>query len=165
MERLVLKRLFRNFAAWGYRRRGFISRRDMVTFDGKRSARRIEFLWNDEWISKDGKERHGRRPWYLPLNAFLHCWDPEHDGEEMHDHPRWSITVCLAGQLTERTPWGERVLTPGSIVVRSRKAIHSFYVEPRFRGRTWTLFIVGRRNHRQNRYVIQGQSINTGHGK
>ena len=155
----MLKKLFRNFAAWGYRRRGFISRRNMNTFEGQRSARRIEFLWYDEWIK--GDKRYNRPPWWRPFNAFLHCWNPEHDGETFHDHPRWSITLCLAGQLIERTPWAERTLTPGSVVIRSRKAIHAFYVPPEHRGKTWTLFIVGRRNHPQNRYVIQDQGRDT----
>jgi hypothetical protein len=156
---LVLNRIFRNFVAWGYRRRGFISRRRMTTFEGQLSAIRVEFLWNDEWIQ--GDKRWNRPPWWRPFNAFLHCWKPEHNGETFHDHPRWSITVCLAGQLIERTPWSERTLKPGSVVIRSRKAIHAFYVPPKYRGRTWTLFVVGRRNHRQNRYVIEGQTLNS----
>ncbi len=72
----------------------------------------------------------------------------------MHDHPRWSITICLRGRLIEHTPWGAHVLSPGVIVVRSRKAIHEFEVPIGFRGKTWTLFIVGRRNYRQNTYRI-----------
>ena len=45
-------------------------------------------------------------------------------------------------------------LQPGSIVIRSRKAIHAFRVPKEHHGKTWTLFIVGRRNHRQNTYVV-----------
>jgi hypothetical protein len=90
-----------------------------------------------------------------PFNALLHCWRPDADyAEEMHDHPRWSITLCLRGELIERTPWRERRLRPGSIQIRSRKFIHKFEIPPEHRGKTWTLFIVGRRNHRQNTYQI-----------
>ncbi len=162
MERLVLQRLTRMFIVWAYRRRrgGYApDRRDMMTFDGHRSAKRIAPFWPDEWI--DGDKRYNRPPWWRPFNAFLHCWCPNHDGEEFHDHPRWSITICLAGQMIERTPWAERTLRPGSIVIRSRKAIHGFYVPPEYRGKTWTLFIVGRRNHPQNRYVIRDQGRDT----
>jgi hypothetical protein len=40
------------------------------------------------------------------------------------------------------------------VVIRSRKAIHSFEVSAGYRGKTWTLFIVGRRKHRQNTYEV-----------
>lgn len=160
----MLNRLVRKIIYWAVTRRGhYLWRRQMMTFDGKLSAFRHEILWRDEWI--DGGKRWNRPPWWRPFNAFLHLWRPQHQGEEMHDHPRWSITILLQGRMIERTPWSERVLTPGSIVIRSRKAIHSFVVDPAHRGKTWTLFIVGRRNHRQNRYVIQGQSLNTAHRK
>jgi hypothetical protein len=154
----------RKFIAWAVTRRGhYLYRRKMVTFDGKLAAFRHEILWRDEWI--DGDQRWNRPPWWRPFNAFLHCWRPQHSGEEFHDHPRWSVTIVLKGQLTERTPWNAKLLKPGSIVIRSRKAIHAFQVAPEWRGKTWTLFIVGRRNHRQNRYEIKGQSLNTAHGK
>ena len=160
-------------------------RQHVVTFDGVFSFFRFEFLWPDEhpdiwwdrhlrWLERQRAEgprlydsaswtgipadrRFNRPPWWRPFNAFLHCWRPKHEGEEFHDHPRWSITICLRGQLIERTPWAARTLTPGSVVIRSRKAIHGFYVAPENRGRTWTLFVVGRRNHRQNRYAIKLQ--------
>jgi hypothetical protein len=124
----------------------------VVKFDGSFLFRRYEFLWFDE---SDGRSFH-RPPWWRPFNAFLHLWRPT-AGEEFHDHPRWSVTVCLAGELTEKTPWGERVLRPGSIQFRTRKFIHAFEVKPEHRGKTWTLFIVGRRNHWQNTYVVKSQ--------
>ena len=141
------------FIVWAMRRSSYRIR--VITASGDFSFYRFEFLWPDEYITHRG--HFDRPPWWRPFNVLLHCWKPEHDGEEMHDHPRWSITICLRGELTERTPWSERVLRPGSIVIRSRKAIHAFRVAPEFRGRTWTLFIVGRRNHQQNRYVIEPQ--------
>ena len=39
-------------------------------------------------------------------------------------------------------------------MIRSRKAIHAFEVPVEAMGETWTLFIVGRRKHRQNTYVV-----------
>jgi hypothetical protein len=38
--------------------------------------------------------------------------------------------------------------------LRSRKYIHAFSIPEGYSGKTWTLFIVGRRNHRQNTYVV-----------
>lgn len=138
-------------------RRARHRRRQVVRFDGSFLFWRFEFLWWDEFIDRSG-DRHNRPPWWRPFNAFLHCWNPTDDkGEGMHDHPRWSITICLRGRIIESTPWSRRELRPGSVVLRSRKYIHSFAVPDGYRGKTWTLFIVGRRNHRQNTYVVTQQ--------
>lgn len=130
----------------------------VVTGDeGKFLFWRHEPFWPDEYINKEGVHRH-RPPWWRPFNALLHVWKPlAGTRESMHDHPRWSITVCLRGKMIEHTPWGDNVLTPGSVVFRSRKYIHAFSIPEGFSGKTWTLFIVGRRNHRQNTYVVTAQ--------
>ncbi|MGN6312883.1 MAG: hypothetical protein ACTHMO_03875 [Rhodanobacteraceae bacterium] len=133
----------------------------VVTHGGDRLFQRFEFLWPDEYLGQftDGSERMVHAlPWWRPFNAFVHRWCPaENLREAVHDHPRWSITICLRGRIIERTPWDERLLKPGSIVIRSHKAIHSFEVPKGFRGKTWTLFIVGRRKHRQNTYAVSPQ--------
>jgi len=129
-------------------------RREIVRFDQTHLFWRWEFLWWDEGINAKG-EHYYRPPWWRPFNMFLHLWNPLDDqGEGMHDHPRWSVTVCLRGKLIERTPWKERILRPGSIVIRSRRYIHEFSVPEGYRGKTWTLFIVGRRNHPQSSYRV-----------
>jgi len=174
-------RLLTCFILWARRRAPHRLR--VVTFDDKFSFSRFEFLWGDEihdaswdrhkvwvlknlpagwrdssfWTGIEGTKKFNRPPFWRPFNAFLHCWRPEHDGEEFHDHPRWSITICLRGRLIERTPWATRILTPGSVVIRSRKAIHAFQCPKEHHGKTWTIFIVGRRNHRQNRYSIEAK--------
>lgn len=126
----------------------------VVSFDGKHGFTRYAPFWLDEWNGQN------RPPWWRPFNLLVHHWDPEPGyEEELHDHPRWSVTLCLAGKIIERTPWGDRELTPGSIVVRSRKAIHGFSVPEGFSGKTWTLFIVGRRNHPQNTYVVTARGV------
>lgn len=145
--------LLKRAIAWAVRRAG--SRRvNVVTFDRIFLFRRYEPFWRDEYVGRDG--RHWNRPpWWRPFNVLLHCWRPEAGSTEgFHDHPRWSVTICLRGKIVELTPWGERILTAGSVVLRSRKAIHAFRVPDEHRGRTWTLFIAGPRNHRQNTYAI-----------
>lgn len=155
------------FIAWAVRR---AVRRDgqatrVVTFGGDLLFRRYEFLWSDElpdglWedVRDEYPRRPGELPWWRPFNAFVHCWCPAPElREAVHDHPRWSITICLRGRIIERTPWRERLLKPGSLVFRSHKAIHSFEVPKGYQGKTWTLFIVGRRKHRQNTYVVTPQ--------
>lgn len=141
------ERLLRRFILWAIKRNDGLSY-SVVTFGGSRLFYRYEPFGQDEWGAY-------KLPWWKPVNALLHRWVAGKDQREaMHDHPRWSITVCLRGKIIERTPWGERTLTPGSVVIRSRKAIHSFEVPDGYRGKTWTLFIVGRRKHRQNTYEV-----------
>lgn len=120
----------------------------VVTFDGKPLFERYAPFWPDEW-----RGRH-RPPWWRPFNILLHRWT-NGEGDAFHDHPRWSITICLQGKIIEKTPWARRVLTPGSIVFRSRKYIHAFELPEEQSGETWTLFIVGRRNHEQNSYDVR----------
>jgi len=136
---------------------------NVVTFKGDDLFTRYEFLRLDEWpdswfdrmLARDPTaERPNALPWWLPFNAFLHHWKlGSETPESFHDHPRWSITICLKGRIIERTPWRERVLTPGSVVIRSRKYIHAFEIPPGA-GEVWTLFIVGRRKHRQNSFEV-----------
>lgn len=125
-------------------------RQRVVTFDGRLLFYRIAPFWPDEWSGED------RPPWWRPFNILLHEWK-NGEADAFHDHPRWSITVCLKGKIIEKTPWGQRLLRPGSIVIRSRKFIHAFEM-PEDAGETWTLFIVGRRNHLQNSYAITPRS-------
>lgn len=110
-------------------------------------ASRYTPFWEDEWEGGD------RPPWYRPFNILLHCWVKGDQGL-LHDHPRWSVTIVLRGEAIEQTPWGEKTLKPGSFVFRSRKYIHKFIPAPGHECKTWTLFIVGRRNHPQNYYKI-----------
>lgn len=135
----------------------WLRRFQVVTFDKKFLFWRHEVFWPDEWIGANGKHWN-RPPWWRPFNAFLHWWKPG-DGtrEGWHDHPRWSITICLRGRLIEHTPWCDNVLAPGRVIFRSHKYIHAFSVPDGYSGKTWTLFIVGRRNHRQNGYVVSPQ--------
>lgn len=148
------------FIRWAVRRAPHVQ--PVVTFEGAPLFDRYEFLRHDEWpdsLWDKYKDKYAVRPcklpWWLPFNAFVHHWKLGPDTpESFHDHPRWSITICLRGQIIERTPWGERLLTPGSIVFRSRKAIHAFEVPKGSAEEPWTLFIVGRRKHRQNSYAV-----------
>jgi len=120
--------------------------------DGQHILDRYQPFWPDEFISKGHGRHFNRPPWWRPFNILLHRWIIS-QREEMHDHPRWSITICLKGRMIEHTPWGSRILTPGSIVVRSRKAIHALEILPSD-GETWTMFIVGRRNHQQSGFLV-----------
>jgi len=125
---------------------------ELIDSNDKVITQRYCPFWRDEYADDKGIHQC-RPPWYRPFNILLHCWQNSDEGS-MHDHPRWSITILLAGKAIEHNPWGKRELIPGSIVVRSRKAIHRIEIPPEFIGITWSLFIVGRRNHLQNYYKV-----------
>jgi hypothetical protein len=158
------------FIAWAKERAGIVQ--PVVTFGGQPLFDRYEFLRYDEYSDGWWDEHKARckchwcpaqdrrpraLPWWLPLNAFLHHWRlGANTPEEFHDHPRWSVTIVLKGRILERTPWGVNQLRPGSVVIRSRKYIHAFEI-PEGAGEVWTLFIVGRRKHRQNQYDVKAK--------
>lgn len=144
----------------------------VVTFDSKRVFRRFEFLWPDELqdkfyermieAAKDKGDpvpkRPHRPPWWRPFNAFVHCWNRESGSKEgFHDHPRWTVTVLLRGKLIEHTPWRSRTLVPGSIVLRSHRSMHAVEVPQGYSGKSWTLFVCGRRDFRQNTFLVTPQ--------
>lgn len=138
------------FILWLLSRCQHYGRMNIIDFQGKTVANRWCPFWFDEWTGSDGK-KHNRPPWYRPFNILLHRWvTGDRDLSVMHDHPRWSITILLRGKIIEHTPWEKKVLTPGSVVIRGRKYIHTIEVPPEYRGKTWTLFIVGRRNYLQH---------------
>jgi hypothetical protein len=143
--------LVRRFILWALKRDRHPVR--VVTFGGSFEFWRWHPFWRDEFRSRE--KVYNRPPWWRPFNILLHCWAPGREQiDAMHDHPRWSITICLRGRIIEHTPWTAKVLSPGCVEIRSRKAIHEFSVPAGYRGKTWTLFIVGRRNYRQNTYRV-----------
>jgi hypothetical protein len=153
-----VKRLARAFILWMVRRTTWWHRHPLTSWNdetGKhyRVATRYMPFFEDE-IQRGDDTIHRPLPWWTPCNALLHLWRSHDDGTRMHDHPRWSITICLKGELIEKTPWGEKRLRPGSIVFRRPGYIHGFRVDPAHSWKTWTLFIVGRRRACQNTYVV-----------
>ena len=149
-----MTRVFKLFILWVVKTCPRYQIQNIIDSDGTPRMRRYAPFWHDEWTDSDG-QHHQRPPWYRPFNLLVHRWLGSQE-EQMHDHPRWSITICLRGRLIEHTPWGSTVLTPGSMAFRSRKAIHSLEVCKGYEGKAWTVFIVGRRNHLQNYYSIKG---------
>jgi hypothetical protein len=149
MHKLVKRAIDKAIARWSESvSNQLINSNDEVT------TTRHHFLWPDEYWD----DHHGlvnALPWYLPFNVFLHCWTNS-DGGLLHDHPRWSITILLKGCLIEETPTRYKWLTPGSVVIRSRKYIHRMIVPERYAGQAWTLFIVGRRRYKQSYYSPGG---------
>jgi hypothetical protein len=143
---------------WLARRTRWYKKHPLTSWDPgdkihRQVANRYMPFWQDE-IQRGDDSIYLKLPRWLPFNVLLHHWRAHDDGPNMHDHPRRTLTICLRGQLIEKTPWGERVLRPGSVVWRSARYIHGFRVEPEHGCKTWTLFLVGRRRFCQNTYVV-----------
>lgn len=154
-----MRRLVRALIAWMVRRADWWNCHPLTQWSrADKKHRTVAFryvpFWPDE-IQRGDNTIYLQLPWYRPFNILLHHWRAHDDGQEMHDHPRWSITICLKGEIVEKTPWGERTLKPGSVVFRSTRYIHGFRVAPAHSCRTWTLFIVGPRARCQNTYFVE----------
>lgn len=132
---------------------------DLQNSNDKLHIERYCMLWKDEYLHAQSLERDGGHPWWFPFNAFLHRWTRSDTGMP-HTHPRWTMTIVLAGELWEVIDRKRlRILRPGSVVFRSHKAAHSILVPARHLGRTWTIFIVGRRRHAQEYLLPDGSRI------
>lgn len=150
--------MIRALIAWMVRRTDWWDKYFLTSWSDEegrhyRVGRRYAPFFQDE-VQRGDDTIYLPLPWWAPFNALLHHWRTHDDGDRMHDHPRWSVTICLRGELIEKTPWGERRLRPGAIVFRSTRYIHGFRVQPEHSWRTWTLFIVGRRVRPQNTYRV-----------
>lgn len=121
----------------------------LINSESLRNFCRFQLMWPDEYIHPTSFERTGGAPWWFPFNAFVHRWFRSDNGLP-HTHPRWSITVVLTGRLVEITNREKiRFLGPGSISIRNTKDAHSLLIPAGYEGKTFTLFIVGRRRKAQ----------------
>lgn len=85
--------------------------------------------------------------WYvIPRNRFfniyLHKIIRSDDDQALHDHPWWSVSILLEGELLEFMETSYRVPKRFIPVVRSAELAHRLVV---LDGPVWTLFITGPR--------------------
>jgi hypothetical protein len=84
------------------------------------------------------------RWWLIPrnklANIYLHHIRHSDDDRALHDHPWWSISLCLRGRMKEMTTEGLRDVTAGDIVIRRATHAHRLIIEDED---CWTLFITG----------------------
>src|SRR3989304_8508241 len=96
------------------------------------------------------------RRWYLwprnrLINLYLHVYRRSDDARALHDHPWWSLSICLFGQYDEligyrgnRAEVAEtRFRTAGDVVLRSARHSHRIAVDGRLADQVWTLFLTG----------------------
>jgi hypothetical protein len=85
--------------------------------------------------------------WYLiPRNRFLNVYFhrfEESDGQDVHDHPWWNVSIVLRGRYREHYHDGtSKIRRPGSIVVRHPLVLHRLEI---LTPRVNTLFLTGPR--------------------
>lgn len=85
------------------------------------------------------------RRWYIiPRNSFfnvyLHHMRHDDDDRALHDHPWWSISLCLAGLIKEHLEDGDRIVAMGDWRFRTGKMLHRLSLPF---GDAWTIFITG----------------------
>lgn len=91
-----------------------------------------------------------RRWWLIPrnrvFNIYLHEFQRSDDDRALHDHPWWSLSLLLHGQLTEHTIAAggihrRRILRAGQWRIRTASAAHRIEIAPN--QTAYTLFITG----------------------
>ena len=83
--------------------------------------------------------------WYIIprnqfLNIYLHEFRHSDDDRALHDHPWYSVSFLLKGELKEHTFNGVRFIKRFLPVLRSAKFAHSLEL---IKGPAWTIFITG----------------------
>jgi len=115
-------------------------RRSLV--DGVARRRQPDFI-----IGDNKADPYMRRWWVIPRNRFfniyLHHFLKDDDDRALHDHPWWSASLTLDGDMIEVYRKGKedhvRCVVTGDLVFRSGKFAHRMIV-PR---PSWTIFITG----------------------
>ena len=85
-----------------------------------------------------------KRWWLVPRNRFfnvyLHCFGESDDDRALHDHPWWSLSFLLKGELLEHHLNGKRHIQRFTPILRSAKFAHRLEL---IKGPAWTIFITG----------------------
>lgn len=74
------------------------------------------------------------------FNIYLHRFDGSDDPRALHDHPWWSLSFLLKGELLEHTFRKTRHIPRFLPILRSAKLAHRLEL---IKGPAWTIFITG----------------------
>ena len=97
-------------------------------------------------VAIGGRENTYMQRWFIIprnkyFNLYLHRVLKSDDARALHDHPWWSLSLCLDGRMREhRSDKEVRVISSGGLVFRSAKAAHRLEL---FDGSCVTLFATG----------------------
>lgn len=91
-------------------------------------------------------ENYLSRWWVIPrnryFNIYLHKFSGSDDDRALHDHPWWSVSFLLKGELKEHMDFKVRFVPWLFPILRSAKMAHRLEL---VKGSAWTLFITGPR--------------------
>lgn len=74
-------------------------------------------------------------------NLYVHEFLRSDDDRALHDHPWWSVSVCLSGEMIEHLPSGRvRCVRAGDVRLRSARHAHRLELVS---DRALTLFLTG----------------------
>jgi hypothetical protein len=97
--------------------------------------RKPDFIVGDGYLS---------RWWVLPrnryFNVYLHKFTGNDEDRALHDHPWWSLSILLKGELKEHSFNGVRLIARFLPLIRSAKFAHRLEL---IKGPAWTLFVTG----------------------
>lgn len=98
-----------------------------------------------------------KRWWLIPrnvlFNIYLHKFEGSDDDRALHDHPWYSISFLLKGEMLEHLFSGARTVPRFWPVFRSAKHAHRLEL---VQGPVWTLFITGPRLREWGFYCRRG---------
>jgi len=76
-------------------------------------------------------------------SLYVHWFCSSDDDRALHDHPWWSLSVCLTGYMLEHLEGGtKKLIEPGSVVLRSARHAHRLEL---LSENACTLFLTGPR--------------------
>lgn len=106
----------------------------------------------DVLIGPTKEDPYMRRWWVIPrnkhFNVYLHHMRHDDDDRAAHDHPWWSISLCLKGYILEKEyhpeskTYTDNHIRKGNFKYRSSSYAHRLVLPE---GDAWTLFITGSR--------------------
>jgi len=96
----------------------------------------------DQVIGVNYLERWHLVPRNRFLNIYLHRFLGSDDSRALHDHPWYSVSVMLKGEMIELSDKGLRRIPRFFPIFRTAKFAHQLTL---VRGPVWTIFITGPR--------------------
>ena len=74
------------------------------------------------------------------FNIYLHRYTGSDDDRALHDHPWWSMSFLMKGELVEHRFNDKRIIPRFWPIIRSAKHAHRLEL---IKGPAWTLFLTG----------------------
>ena len=101
--------------------------------------------------------------WYLIpknkyFNVYLHKFQRSDDDRALHDHPWYSVSFLLKGEIREHSDKGIKYITRWFPVFRTAKFAHRIEL---VKGPVWTIFITGPRIRVWGFYPEEGWMTST----